>query len=61
MTVLQDVCFAPLSSTFRAGDGNQCAIQSVWGWYQDDATLVSDELEDNAYLDQIITCAKLVI
>ncbi|XP_073961835.1 NPC intracellular cholesterol transporter 1-like isoform X2 [Choristoneura fumiferana] len=57
-TLLQDVCFAPLSSTFRAGDGNQCAIQSVWGWYQDDEELVTDELEGNAYLDQIITCAK---
>ncbi|XP_052743451.1 NPC intracellular cholesterol transporter 1 isoform X1 [Bicyclus anynana] len=58
-TRISDICFAPLSSPFTGPvTAQQCAVQSVWGWYENDPDQVTDYLDDNEYLEKIITCSK---
>ncbi|XP_015795177.1 NPC intracellular cholesterol transporter 1-like [Tetranychus urticae] len=47
---LNDICFSPL------GNG-LCAVQSVFGWFQENATHFDDDPNSNyTYLDHIISC-----
>lgn len=57
-TKIEDICFAPLSSPFTgAVTPGRCAVQSIWGWWENDPDLVTEDLKDNAYLSKVLTCA----
>ncbi|CAO1305403.1 unnamed protein product [Diamesa tonsa] len=60
---LKDICFAPLSSPFRKEPAttDDCAIQSVWGYFQDDMSdFESTDTDPNGYetnyLDKFLSC-----
>ena len=59
---LKDICFAPLSSPFREPvTTDDCAIQSVWGYFQDDMSNFEDtDVDPNGYktnyLDKFLSC-----
>ncbi|XP_050677149.1 NPC intracellular cholesterol transporter 1 isoform X3 [Leptidea sinapis] len=58
-TRIEDICFAPLSSPFTGPvTADNCAVQSVWGWWGNDPDEVTDNLEKNAYLDQFMKCSS---
>ncbi|CAH2093182.1 unnamed protein product [Euphydryas editha] len=58
-TRIQDICFAPLSSPFSGPvTADNCAVQSIWGWYENDPDQVTDYLEDNEYLEKVLSCSK---
>ncbi|XP_049876283.1 NPC intracellular cholesterol transporter 1 isoform X1 [Pectinophora gossypiella] len=58
-TGIEDICFAPLSSPFTGPvTPDKCAVMSIWGWWQDDADNLEDNLEDNKYLEQVLTCSN---
>lgn len=60
-TKIEDICFAPLSSPFAgAGSADLCAVQSVWGWWENDPDQVTDDLDGNAYLSRVLSCAQSV-
>ncbi|XP_015795085.1 NPC intracellular cholesterol transporter 1-like isoform X2 [Tetranychus urticae] len=47
---LNDICFSPL------GNG-LCAVQSVFGWFQENATHFDDDPNSNyTYLDHLVSC-----
>ncbi|XP_039756217.1 NPC intracellular cholesterol transporter 1 isoform X2 [Pararge aegeria] len=55
-TRIEDICFAPLSSPFIGPvTSKQCAVQSVWGWWQNDPDRVTD---DEYYLEEVISCSQ---
>lgn len=59
---LKNICFAPLSSPFRDPvQTKDCAVQSVWGYFQNDmGTFNSTDSDpygyDTNYLDKFLTC-----
>uniref|UniRef100_A0AAG5DBY3 SSD domain-containing protein n=1 Tax=Anopheles atroparvus TaxID=41427 RepID=A0AAG5DBY3_ANOAO len=58
---LQDICFAPLSSSRRQIVTKDCVVQSLWGYFSDDMDDFNDEEEDGQgyvvnYLDKLIQC-----
>lgn len=59
---LKDICFAPLSSPFREPvTTDDCAIQSVWGYFQDDLDeFDGTDTDPNGfgtnYLDHFLLC-----
>lgn len=59
---LEKICFAPLSSEFRGPvQVNDCVVQSIWGYFQDDVELFEEESEDSKgftinYLDALVKC-----
>ncbi|KAG7205223.1 hypothetical protein KM043_018307 [Ampulex compressa] len=60
---LPDICFAPLTSPFTGPTKvSQCAIQSIWGYWQDSLSNFDDSsVEDNYtvnYLDHFIACSQ---
>lgn len=55
---LKDICFSPLASESGPEDFSQCAVMSIWGYYQDD--LDNMDLEDGEYLNRFMTCVKYV-
>uniref|UniRef100_A0A336LKH8 CSON011471 protein n=1 Tax=Culicoides sonorensis TaxID=179676 RepID=A0A336LKH8_CULSO len=61
---LQDICYAPLHSPFTGNIGvNDCVIQNVWGWFQDDVDTFDSSDEDSNglivnYLDHFLKCFK---
>ncbi|XP_045523161.1 NPC intracellular cholesterol transporter 1 isoform X2 [Pieris brassicae] len=58
-TRIEDICFAPLSSPFSGPvTADKCGIMSVLGWWENDASNIEENLEDNEYLSQVITCAN---
>ncbi|XP_047992313.1 NPC intracellular cholesterol transporter 1 isoform X1 [Leguminivora glycinivorella] len=55
---LENVCFAPLASAINPTvTADKCAIQSVWGWFQNDPEDNFD-VENNAYLGKILKCTQ---
>lgn len=63
VTGLKDICFAPLASSMTERTVDSCAIQSLWGWFQDDEDTF-DFTEDDSngfetnYLDHLLKCFK---
>ncbi|KAG7311994.1 hypothetical protein JYU34_001435 [Plutella xylostella] len=63
-TGIQDICFAPLSSPFTGPvTPDNCAIQSIWGWFQNDVEIfnetdVDDQGNEINYLNKIIDCTN---
>ncbi|XP_045537296.1 NPC intracellular cholesterol transporter 1 isoform X4 [Papilio machaon] len=58
-TKLEDICFAPLQSQFSAATTSSvCAVQSIWGWWGNSRDNLLDNLEDNQYLDTVLSCAS---
>ncbi|XP_013148224.1 PREDICTED: Niemann-Pick C1 protein isoform X2 [Papilio polytes] len=58
-TKLEDICFAPLQSQFSsATTASECAVQSVWGWWGNNRENLIDSLDDNAYLETVLSCAS---
>ncbi|KAK2584243.1 hypothetical protein KPH14_006655 [Odynerus spinipes] len=60
---LSDICFAPLRNAFTGSPTvNECAIQSIWGYWQNDVELFNDSsIQDNYtvnYLDHFIVCSQ---
>ncbi|XP_017782929.1 PREDICTED: Niemann-Pick C1 protein isoform X2 [Nicrophorus vespilloides] len=61
---LDKICFAPLrNKDTKDTDVTQCAIQSVWGYFQDDVDTFEETDEDENgfvvnYLDRFITCTQ---
>lgn len=61
---LDKICFAPLrSKDEKETDVEQCVIQSIWGYYQDDMEIFMDTSEDDDgnvinYLDHFLTCSQ---
>ncbi|XP_064073679.1 NPC intracellular cholesterol transporter 1 isoform X2 [Vanessa tameamea] len=56
---IEDICFAPMSSPFSGPvTADNCAVQSVWGWWENDPDQVTDYLDDNQYLEKILSCSK---
>ncbi|KAM3957916.1 Niemann-Pick type C-1a isoform 1-T1 [Aphomia sociella] len=56
---IEEICYRPLSSEFDGEvTADNCAVMSVWGWWENDADQFEEDLEDDAYLDKIITCAN---
>lgn len=59
---LGDICFAPLRSAQNSGnDVNQCVVQSLWGYFQDDLDTFNESEEDSNgftvnYLDRMLKC-----
>lgn len=63
---LADICFAPLSSpNDEPINLSQCAIQSVWGYYQDDLQKFEKSIVENNftvnYLDTFMACSQCVL
>jgi Niemann-Pick C1 protein len=58
-TAVEDICFAPLTSPFTGPvTPDKCTVQSIWGWWGNDAEELELDIEDNKYLDRVITCSK---
>ncbi|XP_014480790.1 PREDICTED: Niemann-Pick C1 protein isoform X2 [Dinoponera quadriceps] len=60
---LADICFAPLTSPFTGPTTiSQCAIQSIWGYWQDNLSEFEDEHEEGNYtinyLDHFRACSQ---
>ncbi|XP_031783378.1 NPC intracellular cholesterol transporter 1 isoform X3 [Nasonia vitripennis] len=61
---LADICFAPLSAPYTGPTTvSQCAIQSIWGYYQDDLEKFDGTSEDENnftinYLDAFKACTQ---
>ncbi|KAK9506477.1 hypothetical protein O3M35_008412 [Rhynocoris fuscipes] len=61
---LDKICFAPLTSSFTGPTKvNQCGLQSIWGYFQDDIdTFESEDVDDEGYvtnyLDHIMECSQ---
>ena len=59
---LKDICFAPLSTEYRGPtELEDCAVQSVWGYFQDSEETFNDTDEDpngfeTNYLDRFLKC-----
>lgn len=59
---LDKICFAPLSSPFRGPiQIEDCVLQSLWGYFQDDPESFAEETTDAQgftvnYLDKLIQC-----
>lgn len=59
---LAKICFAPLNSPFRSPvTTNDCVVQSLWGYFQDDMDTFEAEDEDSQgftvnYLDHLVQC-----
>lgn len=59
---LESICFAPLSSEFRGPvKPNDCVIQSIWGYFQDDVEKFEETEVDSkgfniTYLDTLMKC-----
>ncbi|XP_014211184.1 Niemann-Pick C1 protein isoform X2 [Copidosoma floridanum] len=60
---LADICFAPLSATYTGPvTTSQCAIQSIWGYYQDNLEKFESSTKDANnftvnYLDTFTACS----
>lgn len=58
------ICFAPLRNSWdKTTSSNECVIQSIWGYYQDDMDTFEDTSEDPAgfeinYLDHFLMCSQ---
>ncbi|CAH2044145.1 unnamed protein product, partial [Iphiclides podalirius] len=58
-TKIQDICYAPLTSPFTGPvTADSCVVQSVWGWWQNSEEDFLDSLEDNQYLDTVLSCSS---
>ncbi|XP_013179899.1 PREDICTED: Niemann-Pick C1 protein isoform X3 [Papilio xuthus] len=58
-TKLEDICFSPLQSQFSAATtSSMCAVQSIWGWWGNDRRNLLDDLEDDLYLEKVLSCAS---
>ncbi|XP_053696589.1 NPC intracellular cholesterol transporter 1 isoform X2 [Sabethes cyaneus] len=59
---LKDICYAPLSSAYRGPiETEDCVVQSLWGYFQDDEDNFNAEDEDPQgypiiYLDKMLQC-----
>ncbi|XP_058452330.1 NPC intracellular cholesterol transporter 1 isoform X2 [Malaya genurostris] len=59
---LKDICYAPLSSDYRGPiEREDCVVQSLWGYFQDDIETFEAEDEDPQgypviYLDKLMQC-----
>ncbi|XP_055539920.1 NPC intracellular cholesterol transporter 1 isoform X2 [Wyeomyia smithii] len=59
---LKDICYAPLSSAYRGPvETEDCVVQSLWGYFQDDIESFDVEDEDPQgypiiYLDKMLQC-----
>lgn len=59
---MSEICFAPLSSPFRGPTTiDDCVVQSIWGYFQDDPTIIDetdtdDEDFETTYLDKLLEC-----
>ncbi|XP_065080828.1 NPC intracellular cholesterol transporter 1 isoform X3 [Ochlerotatus camptorhynchus] len=59
---LQDICFAPLTADYRGPtETEDCVVQSLWGYFQDDVDTFEEEDEDTqgfsvTYLDRLMQC-----
>lgn len=58
------ICFAPLRNKWQKSTSNdECAVQSVWGYYQDDVDTFDETDEDDNgfeinYLDHFLVCKQ---
>ena len=63
---LEKICYAPMTSPFLGPTKvNQCVVQSIWGYYQDDIDTFNESDEDEEgyvvnYLDHFKACTQLV-
>nr|UZD10842.1 Niemann-Pick type C1 a [Mythimna separata] len=58
-TGIQDICFAPLTSSFNGPiNPYDCVVQSVWGWWQNDIDKFEEVEANNEYLNTILNCAS---
>lgn len=49
-TVLEDICFAPLSSESGSKkDVSNCIVQSIWGYFGNDLERLNDTDEDGNF------------
>ncbi|KAL1465724.1 hypothetical protein WDU94_005267 [Cyamophila willieti] len=60
---LEKICFAPMSSSGSAGAESHCAIQSIWGYYNNDETMFNRTAKDREgfstnYLDRFMKCSQ---
>jgi len=60
---LADICFAPLTGPFTGPTTvSKCAIQSIWGYWQDSLEKFENSEEDNNYtvnyLDHFRVCSQ---
>ncbi|XP_014262096.1 Niemann-Pick C1 protein isoform X2 [Cimex lectularius] len=52
---LETICFAPLTSPFTGPVlVKQCAVQSIWGYFQDSA----EEIEEDGFFDKFLSCSS---
>lgn len=52
---LDKICFAPLRSEGQTTTTvDECVVQSIWGYYQNDETV----LDDDGYLEHFIQCTQ---
>ncbi|KAI4456062.1 npc intracellular cholesterol transporter 1 [Holotrichia oblita] len=60
----EKICFAPLRTSGQVElSTDECAVQSLWGYYQDDIEVFEESDEDDNgfevnYLDRFISCAQ---
>ncbi|XP_036321418.1 NPC intracellular cholesterol transporter 1 isoform X2 [Rhagoletis pomonella] len=61
-TVLEDICFSPLSSEGTKKDSSQCIVQSIWGYFGNDVERLDETDEDGdfeiTYLDGLYQCTR---
>lgn len=60
---LEKICFAPLTSPFTGpAQVSDCAVQSIWGYYQDDLDVFNSTSEESNYtvnyLDHFKACSQ---
>ncbi|GBP78634.1 NPC intracellular cholesterol transporter 1 [Eumeta japonica] len=60
---IEDVCFSPFASAFgKPMDPTQCAIQSVWGYFQNDVDIFEETDDEDGYeinyLNHILECTN---
>ncbi|XP_049962855.1 NPC intracellular cholesterol transporter 1-like [Schistocerca serialis cubense] len=60
---LEKICFAPLTSPFTGpAQVSDCAVQSIWGYYQDDLDTFNSTSEESNYtvnyLDHFKACSQ---
>lgn len=57
---INKICYAPLTSDDKIAMPNDCVVQSIWGYFQNDASRLDESSEENGYnvtyLDEFLKC-----
>lgn len=57
---LNNICFAPMLYPGEKATIDNCLVQSIYGYFQNDMDLFENEYKDEDYLNHLEDCLRLV-